>query len=115
LLNNECLIRFLDPDVMEQCFIQWTQSLIGKIQEIVAIDGKTLRGSGEIYCARLENWNFGKAAAQIFCLERATIVRVQGASEDKKFAAEPTQPNSNFQAARSIATTGPVGFQYRFS
>jgi hypothetical protein len=24
-------------------------------------------------------------AAQIFCLERATIVRVQGASEDKKF------------------------------
>jgi len=39
--------RFLDPDVMEKCFIQWTQSLVGKIQGIVAIDGKTLRGSGE--------------------------------------------------------------------
>ena len=39
--------RFLDPEVMEKCFIQWTQSLIGKIQGIVAIDGKTLRGSGE--------------------------------------------------------------------
>jgi predicted transposase YbfD/YdcC len=40
--------RFLDPNVMEKCFIQWTQSLVGKIQGIVAIDGKTLRGSGEM-------------------------------------------------------------------
>lgn len=32
---------------MEKCFIQWTQSLVGKIQGIVAIDGKTLRGFGE--------------------------------------------------------------------
>ena len=39
--------RFLDPEVTEKCFIQWTQSLVGKIQGIVAIDGKTLRGSGE--------------------------------------------------------------------
>jgi hypothetical protein len=30
-----------------------------------------------------------KKAAQIFCLERATIVRAQGASENEKFAAEP--------------------------
>ena len=40
--------RFLDPDVLQKCFIQWTQSLIGKIQGVIAIDGKTLRGSGEI-------------------------------------------------------------------
>jgi predicted transposase YbfD/YdcC len=40
--------RFLDPDVMQRCFIQWTQSLVGKIQGVIAIDGKTLRGSGEI-------------------------------------------------------------------
>src|SRR5579872_5851763 len=40
--------RFLDPNVMETRFIQWTQSLVGKIQGIVAIDGKTLRGSGEV-------------------------------------------------------------------
>ena len=44
----------------------------------------------------IEKLEFGKAAAQIFFLERATIVCAQGASEDKKFAAEPTQPNSNF-------------------
>ena len=40
--------RFLDPIVMEKSFIQWTQSLVGKIRGIVAIDGKTLRGSGEV-------------------------------------------------------------------
>lgn len=39
--------RFLDPNVTQKCFIQWTQSLVGKIQGIIAVDGKTLRGSGE--------------------------------------------------------------------
>ena len=39
--------RFLDPDIMEKCFIEWTQSLVGKVQGVVAIDGKTLRGSGD--------------------------------------------------------------------
>jgi len=39
--------RFLDPDVMQACFIRWTQSLIGKVKGIIAIDGKTLRGSSE--------------------------------------------------------------------
>lgn len=39
--------RFLNPAVMQKCFMQWTQSLVGKIQGIIAIDGKTLRGSGE--------------------------------------------------------------------
>jgi predicted transposase YbfD/YdcC len=42
------LFRFLDPNIMEKSFIRWTQSLVGKIQGIIAIDGKTLRGSGEI-------------------------------------------------------------------
>jgi hypothetical protein len=45
---------------------------------------------------------FGKAAAQIFFLERATIVRAQGASEEKKFAAKPTQPNSKFVTVSGI-------------
>jgi hypothetical protein len=35
----------------------------------------------------IQSWEFGKAAAQIFCLERATIVQAQGASENKKCAA----------------------------
>ncbi|GEM_PF-7131422 len=41
-----------------------------------------------------EKLEFGKAAAQTFCLEQATIVLHQGASEDKKFAPLPCQiPN----------------------
>jgi predicted transposase YbfD/YdcC len=39
--------RFLDPGVMETSFMAWTQSLVDKIQGIIATDGKTLRGSGE--------------------------------------------------------------------
>jgi predicted transposase YbfD/YdcC len=39
--------RFLDPHIMQTCFVQWTQSLVGKIQGVIAIDGKTLRGSRE--------------------------------------------------------------------
>lgn len=39
--------RYLDSSVMEQCFIHWTQSLVGKVKGVVAIDGKTLRGSRE--------------------------------------------------------------------
>ena len=41
-------LDFLDPHVMQKCFINGPQSLVGKVQGIVAIDGKTLRGSGEI-------------------------------------------------------------------
>ena len=37
--------RFLDPKIMEESFIKWTKSLVGKIEGFVAIDGKTLRGS----------------------------------------------------------------------
>jgi len=33
---------------------------------------------------------------QFLRLERATIVRAQGASEDRKFAAKPTRPKTNF-------------------
>ena len=39
--------RFLDPKMMEKSFIAWTKSLVGKIRGLIAIDGKTLRGSRE--------------------------------------------------------------------
>src|SRR5271155_2738270 len=42
--------RFLDPYCMQRSFMQWTQSLVGKIQGVIAVDGKTLRGSGEQAC-----------------------------------------------------------------
>ena len=30
--------RFLDPTVMEACFMEWTQSLVEKIKGIIAIE-----------------------------------------------------------------------------
>jgi len=36
------------------------------------------------------NVEFGKEAAQIFCLERVTFAVWQGTSEDEKFVAELT-------------------------
>jgi hypothetical protein len=50
----------------------------------------------QLYQKRSQSWNLVRRLQEIFFLERATIVPAQGASEDKKFAAEPTQLNSNF-------------------
>jgi hypothetical protein len=48
--------------------------------------------------------NLARKRHKFLCLERATIVRAQGASEDKKFAVEPTQLNSNFVTVSGINT-----------
>jgi hypothetical protein len=44
----------------------------------------------------LKNWEFDKKASQNSDLERATIVRAQGASEDENFEKKPTQSKTNF-------------------
>ena len=56
----------------------------------------------ELYQKRCQTWNLVRRLRKFFCLERATIVRAQGASEDKKFAAKPTQPNSKFDTVSGI-------------
>jgi hypothetical protein len=43
----------------------------------------------------LKNWKFGEGLPHNSCLERATIVRAQGASEDKKCEEQPTLPKAN--------------------
>ena len=35
----------LNPDLFAECFIKWTQDIAGAIEGVIAIDGKTLRGS----------------------------------------------------------------------
>src|SRR5579862_9642653 len=55
-----------------------------------------------MYRKPLKNWNLARWLRKFFCLERATVVRAQGASEDKKFAAKPTKPDSNFSKAFGI-------------
>lgn len=40
--------RYVSPLAFEKCFVQWTQSIAGAIKGIIAIDGKTLRGSNDL-------------------------------------------------------------------
>lgn len=37
----------LNPQAFETCFISWTRTLAGDIKNIIAIDGKSVRGSGQ--------------------------------------------------------------------
>jgi DDE_Tnp_1-associated/Transposase DDE domain len=44
--NTFCRVfAALDPGVFQGCFMQWAQGLEGALSGVVAIDGKTLRGS----------------------------------------------------------------------
>lgn len=39
------VFRVLDPTVFEACFREWIGGLIGVVKDIIALDGKTVRGS----------------------------------------------------------------------
>ena len=39
------VFRVLDPTVFECCFREWIGGLVGVVKEIIALDGKTVRGS----------------------------------------------------------------------
>ena len=39
--------RYLSPGSFEHCFIKWTQNIARTIKGVIAIDGKTLRGSND--------------------------------------------------------------------
>ena len=39
--------RYVSPAEFEKCFVQWTQNIAGAIKGVIAIDGKTLRGSND--------------------------------------------------------------------
>lgn len=41
----QTVFRALDSDALAQCFASWVSSLVGHVRGVVAIDGKTLRGS----------------------------------------------------------------------
>jgi len=63
---------------------------------------------GLLYIACLKNWEFDKKASQNSDLERATIVRAQGASEDKNFEKKPTQSKTNFSNTLCILLVGAL-------
>jgi predicted transposase YbfD/YdcC len=39
--------RYVSPSAFETCFVHWTQNIAGAIKGVIAIDGKTLRGSND--------------------------------------------------------------------
>ena len=39
------VFRVLDPGVFESCFREWVGALVGVVKDIIALDGKTVRGS----------------------------------------------------------------------
>lgn len=39
------LFQALDPKQFESCFLSWTQAVSGRLKGVIALDGKTLRGS----------------------------------------------------------------------
>lgn len=41
------VFQMLDPEQFHRAFFRWTSGIVGKIQGIVSIDGKTIRGSRE--------------------------------------------------------------------
>ena len=41
------LMRIMNPKAFQECFINWVQTLQGKLNDVVAIDGKSLRHSFE--------------------------------------------------------------------
>ncbi len=39
------VFQVLDPKQFERCFLSWTKSVSGVLKGVIALDGKTLRGS----------------------------------------------------------------------
>lgn len=56
----------------------------------------------KIYPNNFENGEFDKEAPQSFDLERVTIAREQGASEDQNFEVKPTSSKTNFRSCLGI-------------
>jgi tRNA threonylcarbamoyladenosine biosynthesis protein TsaE len=75
------------------CCIEWPD----KIPSLLSVQEK-----GREYRKRLKNREFDKEAPQNSGLERATIVRAQGASEGQNFEEKPTQSKTDSSSAFGI-------------
>jgi hypothetical protein len=49
--HSNCVARVfaaLDPEAFTSCFVSWIKSLQSALQEVIAIDGKTLCNSSDL-------------------------------------------------------------------
>src|SRR3990167_6135861 len=69
-------------------------------EPIRKVEGYNLR----IYRNNLKNREFGKEAAQIFWMQRATIARGKARGADGKFAAKQTRPKTDSSSCFGIGS-----------
>jgi predicted transposase YbfD/YdcC len=79
------VFQALNPNSFEKCFIEWVQELkhTGKIERVIAIDGKTVRGSKDTYhhksplhCINAWSVENGLCPGQIQCDEKTNEITV---------------------------------------
>ncbi|MFA6303615.1 MAG: hypothetical protein WC627_10875 [Legionella sp.] len=52
----EILFAVLDPEAFKSCFVSWVKSLQSALQDVIAIDGKTLCNSADLPITCLNAW-----------------------------------------------------------
>jgi hypothetical protein len=95
LWAQECRRLVADPQRKEEF---WDQIAL-----------RNILPKNEIYPNNLKNWEFGKEVPYNSCLERATIARGQGASEDKNCEVKPTLSKTNSSSCLGIESL-PVAY-----
>jgi len=102
--------RLVDPKAFENCFTQWMQTITEKIQGVIAIDGKTMRNSGNTFT--------GTQATHIvtaFAAENDIILgQLRTAEKSKEITAIPELLNT-LSLKGCIVTTDAMGCQTRIA
>lgn len=102
--------RLVDPKAFENCFTQWMQTITEKIQGVIAIDGKTIRNSGNTFT--------GTQATHIvtaFAAENDIILgQLRTAEKSNEITAIPELLNT-LSLKGCIVTTDAMGCQTRIA
>jgi len=102
--------RLVDPKAFENCFTQWMQTITEKIQGVIAIDGKTIRNSGNTFT--------GTQATHIvtaFAAENDIILgQLRTAKKSNEITAIPELLNT-LSLKGCIVTTDAMGCQTRIA
>jgi hypothetical protein len=105
-MTPDQILEFLEWNNYRVCLI-WKDSSSRKSLWLCLVSkctNFTKFNSRAIYPNNFKNWEFDKKAPQHFELERVTIAREQGASEDQNFEVKPTPSKTNFRSCLGIAS-----------
>ena len=71
------ILAILDPEQFQRCFVAWVAALTGTPEGVIAIDGKTLRRSGQKGVHLAIHMVSAFAARQRFVLEQVKLAEVR--------------------------------------